>query len=72
MHLSISKRKLVNTTPFSIVYYVTLCEGYIQMTFFPGIPKWEFQNWDFYCPKTTDIHIFLKSSLFGAYNGNIL
>ncbi len=39
-------------------------------TFFPRIPKWEFQNWDSCCPKTLDIHIFLKSSLFGTCKGN--
>jgi hypothetical protein len=29
-------------------------------------PKWKFQNWDFYCFETLDIHIFPKSSLFGT------
>ncbi len=47
--------------------YNILCDslwGYIQMTFFLGIPKWESQNWDFYCPEILDAHIFFKLGIF--------
>jgi hypothetical protein len=33
--------------PLLKVYYVILHKGYIQMAFFPEIPKWESQNWRF-------------------------
>jgi len=48
-----------------LVDFVTLRMGYIQMTFFPkiGTPV---------VPKTLDVHIFLKSNLFGTCKGNIL
>jgi hypothetical protein len=39
------------TTFRFIVYYVSLYEAHIQMTFCPGTPKWEsrnFQYWDSY------------------------
>ncbi len=29
------------------------------MAFFPKNPKWESQNWNFWCLETLDIHIFL-------------
>jgi len=47
-----------NIIPFPMVYSLTLHGGYIQMAFFPRTPKWEFQNYDSYCPKTLDVHIF--------------
>jgi hypothetical protein len=34
--------------------------------------SWDSQNWDLCCPKALDVHIFLKSSLFGACEGTIL
>ncbi len=34
------------------------------MSLFLGTPKWESQNWDYYCPKTLDVHIFFKSIFF--------
>jgi hypothetical protein len=55
------------TIHFPIVFSVTLHGGYIKMTFFPKTPKW-----NFCCFKTLDIHIFLKSSIFGICKENIL
>ncbi len=43
-------------TPLPIIYYVLLHKDYIQMSLFLGIPNGS--------PKTLDVHIFLKSSLF--------
>jgi hypothetical protein len=51
---------------------VILHRGYIEKAFFLGIPKWEFQNWDSYSFETLDVHIFVKSIFFGAYEGNFL
>jgi hypothetical protein len=44
------------TTFFLIVYSMPLHEAYIQMAFYPGTPKWEFQyshtseSHNFECP----------------------
>jgi hypothetical protein len=35
--------------PSIIIYSMTFHKGYIQMTLFFRTPKWESQNWDFYC-----------------------
>jgi hypothetical protein len=53
--------------PSPIVYFVPFHKDYIQMSLFPGTPKWVF-----YCPKILDAHIFLKSSLFWECKDNIL
>jgi hypothetical protein len=50
--------------PSLIIYYVPLHGDYIQMSFFPETPKWESQNWDSYCSKTLDFHIFFKANRF--------
>jgi hypothetical protein len=50
--------------PSLTVYFVPLRGDYIQMSLFPDTPKWESQNWDSCCPKTLDLHIFLKSNIF--------
>jgi hypothetical protein len=39
------------TIPFPIVYFMLLHKDYIQMSFFPGISKWESQNWILVIPK---------------------
>jgi hypothetical protein len=60
------------TIPLIIVYSMPLCGDYIQMSLFLGTPKWESQNQDFCCPKTLDVYVFLKSSLFWKCEDNIL
>jgi hypothetical protein len=52
------------TTPLLIVYFVPLHRDNIQMLLFLEIPKWESQNWNYYYPKTLNIHILPKSRLF--------
>jgi hypothetical protein len=42
------------------------------MELFPRTPIWESQNWDSHYPKTLGVHIFFKTNLFGACEGNIL
>ncbi len=46
--------------PLLVIYYVTFHGSYIEMTLFSKTSKWEFQNWDSYCFKTLDAHIFFK------------
>jgi hypothetical protein len=49
---------------FLVIYFVPFHKDYIQMSFFLGTSKWESQNWDFYYPKTLDVHIFSNQVYF--------
>jgi hypothetical protein len=55
--------------------YIILCIsmwGLHPNVIFFGSPRWKSQNWDSYCPKTLDVRIFFKSSMFQTCKGNVL
>jgi len=54
-----------NITPLPMVYSMILCKGYIQITLFPRISKWESQNYDFYYLETLDVHIYWSKEGLG-------
>jgi len=60
------------TISLPIIYFVPLRGDYIQMLLFLRTPKWESQNWNSYCLKFLDIHVFFNLSIFWAHNGFIL